>query len=489
MRDPFRPNSNKQLVREAQFGFAVIGLLVALLIYVAYYRLNGLGDELPQQIRDAPVALQVFPDSPNYDRTTNQMVARKRPTKKDSPIVAAPKRVMEESSNTFRSMQQAAKKIEGSAAKVHSLASVPINEEPVGLVSNPAARKPGIELPKPARPKSKKPPRDVVTSRAPDRFAKLETPTKIPQRAAANPVQPLLQKMPRITKPESPEAKPVSLLVPTNEFKPLKSKPLATKSLATRPLESKPFTTKPFTTKPFATKPFATKPFATKPFATKPFATKPATRDPIPPVNNISLNPRPSPPGKPTRLNGTPLQPVESVVPTARPKAEMPETQLPSFAKTNVAPAFKQVSFIEQETWTVKQGDSFWSIAQSRYGDGRFFRALYEQNRLSHPDFENLKAGTQLVLPAVEEMRAQHPDLCPSSATEASNAKPTTNSNPDQRLYETRRGDTLFDIARQRLGQASRYVELMELNRNRLENNLTHESTLPVGTQILLPAR
>jgi hypothetical protein len=59
----------------------------------------------------------------------------------------------------------------------------------------------------------------------------------------------------------------------------------------------------------------------------------------------------------------------------------------------------------------------------------------------------------------------------------------------DQRLYETKAGDTLFGIARQQLGQASRYVELLKLNQYRIDGDLNHESKLPPGTQLLLPIK
>ena len=170
MRDPFRPNTNKQLVREAQFGFTVIGLLIALLIYVAYYRINGIGDTLPQHIRDAPVAMHVFPNSPNYDSTSNSMQPREPdprvasnsnfPIKEKSPLIQTPKRLMEDSNNTFRSLRKTAKSIESSAAKVQSLASIPVNKKSFGLISKPASdavKDSGFKI-------AKKPQPDIATS-------------------------------------------------------------------------------------------------------------------------------------------------------------------------------------------------------------------------------------------------------------------------------------------------------------------------------------
>jgi len=180
MRDPFRPNTNKQLVREAQFGFTVIGLLIAVLIYVAYYRINGVGDTMPQHIRDAPVAMQVFPNSPNYDPQSNLMQPRtpdpriaKRstrpsgssfPIRKKSPLVETPKRVMEDSNNTFRTLSKTAKSIEASAAKVRSLTNVPVSKRSVGLISNPATdsvKESGFKI-------AKKPKPDIATSKFPE---------------------------------------------------------------------------------------------------------------------------------------------------------------------------------------------------------------------------------------------------------------------------------------------------------------------------------
>ena len=61
------------------------------------------------------------------------------------------------------------------------------------------------------------------------------------------------------------------------------------------------------------------------------------------------------------------------------------------------------------------------------------------------------------------------------------------NQSLNQRLYETRAGDTLFDIARQKLAQASRYVEIIELNRTRLQPGTNQLTPLPAGVQLILP--
>ena len=158
----------------------------------------------------------------------------------------------------------------------------------------------------------------------------------------------------------------------------------------------------------------------------------------------------------------------------------------------------KTVSY-EKTTWTVKKGDSFWSIAQANYGDGRFFRALYEQNRRSVPGFENLTEGTEIDLPSADQLIQKYPGLCPSDAVRKNDLYRETpdhvmkdlskacDDDLDQRFYETKTGDTLFDVARKQLGQASRYVELIDLNKFRIDSDVTPESELPSGIKLLLP--
>jgi nucleoid-associated protein YgaU len=179
-----------------------------------------------------------------------------------------------------------------------------------------------------------------------------------------------------------------------------------------------------------------------------------------------------------------------SFAPTAKPATQS--------ATSRTEQKIKPVSF-EKTTWTVNKNDSFWSIAQSNYGDGRFFRALYEANRRIVPGFENLTEGVELNLPTADELCERYPDLCPSDAVRKNDPWRTTpdklmedlteacECDLDQRLYETRQGDTLFGIARRQLGQASRYVELIELNQFRIDDNVTHETELPLGIQLLLP--
>jgi hypothetical protein len=99
---------------------------------------------------------------------------------------------------------------------------------------------------------------------------------------------------------------------------------------------------------------------------------------------------------------------------------------------------------------------------------------LYEFNRDQFPDYNQLPAGRQVICPPREVLR-QQPEF---------EAAGTGNRG---RRYQARKGETLFEIARSELGQASRFAELLELNRKRLPAGAGHLTPLPAGTELLLP--
>lgn len=109
--------------------------------------------------------------------------------------------------------------------------------------------------------------------------------------------------------------------------------------------------------------------------------------------------------------------------------------------------------------------------------------------------------GVELQLPTKEQLIEKYARLCPADAVHANDEYRVTpdemvndmtsscDTDIEQRLYETTSTDTLFTIARRELGQASRYVELIELNRFRIGDDVTHETVLRKGIKLLLPEK
>ena len=50
-------------------------------------------------------------------------------------------------------------------------------------------------------------------------------------------------------------------------------------------------------------------------------------------------------------------------------------------------------------TYTVKRGDTLWSIAQRLYGDGHLWKAIYEANRDRVSSVSTMRVGTELRIP------------------------------------------------------------------------------------------
>ena len=464
MRDPFKPHTNKQLIREAQFGFTVIGLLVATLIYVAWFRL-GAEHQLPDEIRSSSTAMQVYPNSPNYDHATNEMVSSVSPTNRETQahktfnsLAHAPQKMIKDSQRTARSLSKEAASIDESVTKVASLIK-PSRFGPVKANSIQVQPPKENSMP-PAI--SKSPIRRVPAT--PDPIAKSGDfkPLKLPVSLTA----------PRTSiNPSKGDFDPAKMT--GGDFAPAKIK---------TSLEPKTSSFVPFS----KTAPLTKKAEVVEISPALPIK-KPESFNPIEALKAIVSRPKtviPSQPSLPNEANEA-EPPPSKTQPTA--KTEQPQ---PSTVQT--------VSF-DSTRWKVKSGDSFWSIAQESYGDGRFFRALYETNRSIVPGFEDLGDGVEIDVPPMQQLVSRHPSLCPADAVRGNDPWRATpddlletltddcDSDLRQRLYETKAKDTLFSIAQRQLGQASRYVELIELNRFRIAGDTDHQTLLPAGTQLLLP--
>ncbi len=64
-------------------------------------------------------------------------------------------------------------------------------------------------------------------------------------------------------------------------------------------------------------------------------------------------------------------------------------------------------------TYVTRPGDSWWSLAERSYGDGRLYRALFAWNRAVDPRI-SLVPGTSIEIPAAERLQAAWPGLHPA---------------------------------------------------------------------------
>ena len=163
----------------------------------------------------------------------------------------------------------------------------------------------------------------------------------------------------------------------------------------------------------------------------------------------------------PARNAGVPAIPA-SAKSAGMPKANQPSPALGEF------PGAAPLAVVPAST-KVEKGEGFWLVAQRIYGDGRFFDALYQANRKRVKSFNEVPAGTEILTPSINELRQRYPYLCP------------------RKVYKTKKGETLFEIASEQLGQASRYVEILKLNYARLPKGVKQDTPLQADIQLELP--
>ena len=97
-------------------------------------------------------------------------------------------------------------------------------------------------------------------------------------------------------------------------------------------------------------------------------------------------------------------------------------------------------------TYTVKSGDTLSGIAKAKLGNADRWTEIFLLNRAIIRDPDRIFPGQVLTLPP---------------------AKPT---GPIPKLYVVKKGDTLFDIAKAKLGNGNRWPDIFKINRNVIAN-------------------
>ena len=143
---------------------------------------------------------------------------------------------------------------------------------------------------------------------------------------------------------------------------------------------------------------------------------------------------------------------------------------------------------VENGKYTVQPNDNYWIISQKVYGDGGYFKAIYEHNRLRYPRADKLQVGDVLDVPPAAVLLERYADMCPKprkTPSAQNTLQPaSTRHRAGERVYVVGEGDTLFDIAKFELGKATRWAEIYELNRDVLGDEFDY---LRPGTELVLP--
>ena len=146
-------------------------------------------------------------------------------------------------------------------------------------------------------------------------------------------------------------------------------------------------------------------------------------------------------------------------------------------------------------THVVKKGDTLAVISRKYYGTTMKWRAILEANKGILPDERSLKPGMTLVIPPVPgvavtatgtETAAERPALSasvPVAAAAAASAPAAGAAAAGPREYEVQRGDSLWLISKKVYGNANKWRQILEANRNVLQN----ADDLKPGMRLAIP--
>ncbi len=485
MQDPFRPNSNAQLMREAQIGLIVIGLLLCVLVYVAFYRLTNRSTRFDEIARNVAVAEPVDGDPYRAHAIvkTEQKLEDRLEENKQSPLPTIEKSSSRVEKHTVGLRQSLADQNVAQATHVSPQTqssgfvakSAFTDQAPTGKTTSGFAASANRDS---ARTTSNSKPNEFLSTQFGDKVPKKSTqtlPSKKPQRIK-----------PPVLKSEfgsssskdflpNPTTKEKRIKNDTSSFRPTPKLPPKVVESAVAKVPPKPKQPVPEKVDEILKRQLAV---ASDKDQTSSFVPEPAA----PKQQEEPQNSAFSQPQKTATIGQTSaVEPIE----------ESPTDVLKS------SDAFENPLNKTDQSYTTRAGDSLWTIAQAQYGDGRFFRALHRVNQDRLSSSESLPAGTSLTVPTIQELRRHYPELCPKEdkvnyrsqdLTDVPDTVPRRDEEPlEERFYVTEDGDTLFEIARQRFGQASRYLEIYELNRFRIPETANHLTPLGGGIELLLP--
>jgi len=436
MADPFKPPSSQQLIREAKLGLSIVALLFATLIYVGTLRITGqtpmfpfnqmVGFQNTDTLRPSSIETMADSETNNSGKTFHK---GKEIYKSTEEVVG--KNIEPHRENQFFSKKSTMAAI-GSSTIPSSQIKNQFTSRPINSNDVPKANRKnntGMFVP----PKTKAP---VINPAVPQ--IKPKTPS-----SAGNVFNAQFESnIPQLENPREP-----SPVTPTpsknssflNPSQPITQQAASTHCPPTEALsQSRPF--------------------------------------PIPIQFENAL---PSIPNDETSKQKISNRSTHSVIGLKTPSNFLPPDLKPTIQLHPAeAPKISQI-------YNTKPGDTYWSVSAEIYKDGRYFRALFRHNQAIHTDYE-LVSGLVLKTPAKHELERRWPNECPTTS-EANISVNNENSVGTIAYHVTSNEETLFEIARQKLNQGSRFVELYQLNPNSLSADTQPDAPLPNGLKLLLP--
>lgn len=142
--------------------------------------------------------------------------------------------------------------------------------------------------------------------------------------------------------------------------------------------------------------------------------------------------------------------------------------------------------------YTVKEGDTLFTIAQNYYKDGYKYTEIIKENKLENPDV--VEVGQVLTIPKLEsaatmgtDAQMQSPSPTPTPDTQVDNGQGGAENvtiwgdRITTDTYTVQAGDWLSKIAGRAYGDINQYTKIAEAN------NITNPEVIEVGTVLKIP--
>ena len=227
----------------------------------------------------------------------------------------------------------------------------------------------------------------------------------------------------------------------------------------------------------------------------------------------LPKNPTTPPAMNSVNVNNLPQGPSQSNSPTIQPpnldRGSPSNTSQPNAATAPIRPTQQpQIDSYDEEWYTAQTGDTFATLSQKFYSDGKYAQALQQYN-FDRTGLDAIRSGSTVRVPPVRVLERKHPAAIPgftpttAVAVNPANPKPVNRSaamglpqsvgdpgnfpspRPDMGSEYTVRNapKTLRDIAKETMGTSDKWNLIFRLNRW-----VNPDEPIPVDTKLRMPS-
>jgi nucleoid-associated protein YgaU len=123
----------------------------------------------------------------------------------------------------------------------------------------------------------------------------------------------------------------------------------------------------------------------------------------------------------------------------------------------------------------VARGDNFSTLSEKYYGTSRYWKKLARVNEDVCANPRAMQIGMKLRIPYKDELEneGQATAQAPSNDTQLTARTEDTSSESDGRVYVVQKGDSLYKIAKQELGDGGKWKQILRKNRDVIKKDDT----------------